>query len=85
MMRYWEMELDVCTPLFIGSGEKITKLDYVYQSSNWMVYMLDEAKWASFLKRARLMNDFTSKVEAFHVILTSEIMGNLQHACIHPT
>ncbi|MDD6923737.1 MAG: type III-A CRISPR-associated RAMP protein Csm5 [Veillonellaceae bacterium] len=64
MMRYWEMELDVCTPLFIGSGEKITKLDYVYQSSNWMVYMLDEAKWASFLKRARLMNDFTSKVEA---------------------
>lgn len=64
MMRYWEMELDVCTPLFIGSGEKITKLDYVYQSSNGMVYMLDEAKWASFLKRARLMNDFTSKVEA---------------------
>ena len=62
MMRYWEMELDVCTPLFIGSGEKITKLDYVYQSSNGMVYMLDEAKWASFLKRARLMNDFTSKV-----------------------
>ncbi|MCI5567461.1 MAG: type III-A CRISPR-associated RAMP protein Csm5 [Veillonellaceae bacterium] len=58
------MELDVCTPLFIGSGEKITKLDYVYQSSNGMVYMLDEAKWASFLKRARLMNDFTSKVEA---------------------
>lgn len=64
MMRYWEMELDVCTPLFIGSGEKITKLDYVYQSSNGMVYMLDEAKWASFLKCARLMNDFTSKVEA---------------------
>lgn len=64
MMRYWEMELDVCTPLFIGSGEKITELDYVYQSSNGMVYMLDEAKWASFLKRARLMNDFTSKVEA---------------------
>ena len=62
MMRYWEMELDVCTPLFIGSGEKITKLDYVYQSSNGMVYMLDEAKWASFLKRARLMNDFASQV-----------------------
>ena len=62
MMRYWEMELDVCTPLFIGSGEKITKLDYVYQPSNGMVYMLDEAKWASFLKRARLMNDFASQV-----------------------
>ena len=62
MMRYWEMELDVCTPLFIGSGEKITKLDYVYQSSNGMVYMLDEAKWASFLKRARLMDDFVSQV-----------------------
>ena len=62
MMRYWEMELDVCTPLFIGSGEKITKLDYVYQPSNGMVYMLDEAKWASFLKRARLMNDFASPV-----------------------
>lgn len=62
MMRYWEMELDICTPLFIGSGEKITKLDYVYQSSNGMVYMLDEAKWASFLKRARLMNDFASQV-----------------------
>ena len=64
MMRYWEMELDVCTPLFIGSGEKITKLDYVYRYNDGKVYMLDEAKWASFLKRARLMNDFTSKVEA---------------------
>ena len=62
MMRYWEMELDVCTPLFIGSGEKITELDYVYRYNDGKVYMLDEAKWASFLKRARLMNDFASQV-----------------------
>lgn len=62
MMRYWEMELDVCTPLFIGSGEKITKLDYVYRYNDGKVYMLDEAKWASFLKRARLMDDFVSQV-----------------------
>ena len=60
-MQYTKMRLRCETPIFIGSGEEYTKMNYFYWDNR--VYYLNEHAWASFLfKRKRnLLNKFTEE------------------------
>lgn len=55
-MKYYECELGVLTPTFVGSGEKIGKIEYYEQEGS--IYFLNEAKWIEFLAEAGIMDDF---------------------------
>ena len=41
--------LEVKTPVSIGNGQKVTVLDYILDSSNQDVYILNQKKWFQYL------------------------------------
>ncbi len=48
-MRYGHLErvelvLRTLSPVFIGSGEKLTKKEYIYDKNDRVIYMLNLAK-----------------------------------------
>lgn len=53
------MELECYSPVHIGSGETYAKSQYVYDSRNNAVYLLNERQWAVFLDEHGLLDAFT--------------------------
>lgn len=52
------------SPLFIGGGEdtKLSRLDYIYDSSKEMIYVLDQKKWINLLEQYKLLDDYLRRV-----------------------
>lgn len=49
-----EMRLHCLAPVHIGSGDKLSKSEYVFHPPSGRVYFLDDAQWLAFLNRRRL-------------------------------
>lgn len=54
----YDVTLTVQAPLFIGSGEKVGKTEYIYLPKDSKVLMLDLKKLANFLTRKRLLQNY---------------------------
>jgi len=58
-MRYGHLErvevvLRTLSPVFIGSGEELTKKEYIYDRNDRVIYMLNLAKLIEYLSKKRL-------------------------------
>ena len=62
--QYYTAALETLTPVHIGCGEKLTKLDYVYSDQTGTVYVLDPMKLFHGLQQYGLLNIFTAGLPA---------------------
>lgn len=76
-MHYWKVSLVCQSPVFVGSGEKFKKSEYIYDKRAGKVYFLDESGWIRFLGRHGIMDDFSNALLAnpFHL----NLFGYLSH------
>ncbi|NLN42002.1 MAG: type III-A CRISPR-associated RAMP protein Csm5 [Clostridiales bacterium] len=62
-MKYGHLErvklkLETLSPVFIGSGESLTKKEYIYDRKTKMIYMLDLGKFIGFLAERSLLKAY---------------------------
>lgn len=76
-MHYWKVSLVCQSPVFVGSGEKFKKSEYIYDKRAGEVHFLDESGWIRFLGRHGIMEDFSNALLAnpFHL----NLFGYLSH------
>lgn len=76
-MHYWKVSLVCRSPVFVGSGEKFKKSEYIYDKRAGEVHFLDESGWIRFLGRHGVMEDFSNALLAnpFHL----NLFGYLSH------
>lgn len=76
-MHYWKVSLVCLSPVFVGSGEKFKKSEYIYDKRAGEVHFLDESGWIRFLGRHGIMEDFSNALLAnpFHL----NLFGYLSH------
>lgn len=76
-MHYWKVSLVCQSPVFVGSGEKFKKSEYIYDKRAGKVHFLDESGWIRFLGRHGIMDDFSNALLAnpFHL----NLFGYLSH------
>ncbi|WP_337514433.1 type III-A CRISPR-associated RAMP protein Csm5 [Dialister succinatiphilus] len=93
-MHYWKVSLVCQSPVFVGSGEKVQKSQYIYDKKAGEVHFLDESGWIRFLGRHGIMDDFSNALLAnpLHLNLFSYLshqdrlcreygsIGNILHA-----
>lgn len=93
-MHYWKVSLVCQSPVFVGSGEKVQKSQYIYDKKSGEVHFLDESGWIRFLGRHGIMDDFSNALLAnpLHLNLFSYLshqdrlcreygsIGNILHA-----
>ena len=70
--------LTCISPVHIGSGETLKAVEYLYDSSQQMLYFLDESKWIKFLFEKNLIDEFAKYVEltAQDSARNEEFIGN---------
>ena len=51
-------EIECLSPVHIGSGDKLTAVEYIFDEKARQVYFLDQARWLQFLYRKRLTDEF---------------------------
>ena len=61
-MHYWKVLMVCNSPVFVGSGEKFMKSQYIYSKDERKVYFLDETGWIRFLNRHGILDDFSSSL-----------------------
>lgn len=76
-MHYWKVSLVCLSPVFVGSGEKFKKSEYIYDKKAGEVYFLDESGWIRFLGRHGIMDDFSNALLANPLHLN--LFGYLSH------
>lgn len=76
-MHYWKVSLVCQSPVFVGSGEKFKKSEYIYDKRAGEVHFLDESGWIRFLGHHGIMEDFSNALLAnpFHL----NLFGYLSH------
>lgn len=53
-----KLKLETLSPVFIGSGESLTKKEYIYDRKTKMIYMLDLGKFIGFLAERSLLKAY---------------------------
>lgn len=76
-MHYWKVSLVCRSPVFVGSGEKFKKSEYIYDKRAGEVHFLDESGWIRFLGRHGIMEDFSNALLANPLHLN--LFGYLSH------
>jgi len=76
-MHYWKVSLVCQSPVFVGSGEKFKKSEYIYDKRAGKVHFLDESGWVRFLGRHGIMDDFANELLSNPVHLN--LFGYLSH------
>lgn len=76
-MHYWKVSLVCQSPVFVGSGEKFKKSEYIYDKRAGKVHFLDESGWIRFLGRHGIMDDFANELLSNPVHLN--LFGYLSH------
>lgn len=76
-MHYWKVSLVCQSPVFVGSGEKFKKSEYIYDKRAGEVHFLDESGWLQFLGRHGIMDNFSNALLANPVHLN--LFGYLSH------
>lgn len=56
MKKYYTLKLKTLSPVHIGCGKEITKMDYVYFEESKKVYKINMIKFASFIESRKLMD-----------------------------
>ena len=57
--KSYRMKLTTLSPIFIGSGEELNQGQYVFDNKNMNVRILDEGKFANFLIKNNLIDDYS--------------------------
>lgn len=58
MLKNYIITLDILSPVYIGSGEEISKKDCLYLNNERKVYILDSLKIFNVLKKAGLLRQY---------------------------
>lgn len=58
-LEVYDLTLTVWAPLFVGSGSKYTKKEYMFNPRSEEVSFLDNEKFFAFLEQHRLMDQYT--------------------------
>lgn len=61
-MHYWKVSLVCNSPVFVGSGEKFMKSQYIYDKNERKVLFLDETGWIRFLTKHGIFDDFSNSL-----------------------
>lgn len=61
--KTYPMQLTVKTPMFIGGGETMVRMDYILDQRNRKIHVLDEAKFISFLADTNSLDIYSSYIE----------------------
>ena len=59
--KYFEIEC--LSPVHIGSGDKLTAAEYIFDEKARQVYFVDQAQWVQFLFRKKLTDEFSRYIE----------------------
>lgn len=70
MMKYYMVTLETLAPVYVGSGEEISKIDYAYSEQTGIVYVMDSYKLFSGLQEHHLLEKFEKSLNG-KVSLTS--------------
>lgn len=64
--------LEVITPVSIGNGQEVTVLDYILDSSNQDVYILNQKKWFQYLDSLHKLTDYEAYIKRYTLKQTKE-------------
>lgn len=59
-LKIYQATLELQAPLFIGSGEQISKKEYLYVARENRIYILNLQKFANYLDEKNLLNHYQS-------------------------
>ena len=76
-LQIFDLTLNVWAPLFVGNGSSCTKKEYMYNTRNGKVSLLDEQKFFSFL----VERDLVDKYEQFMLSDQSNLWAFLTKDC----
>ena len=58
-----DFEIECLSPVHIGSGDKLTAAEYIFDEKARQVYFVDQAQWIQFLFRKKLTDEFSRYIE----------------------
>ena len=58
--KLYKMKLTTLSPVFIGNGEEISQGQYVFDNQKMIVRILDENKFANFLNKNNLIDEYSN-------------------------
>lgn len=61
-LKAYKMKLTTLSPVFVGSGEKLSSLDYIYDFSRGELKLIDEQRFSKFLLKNNLLDDFMNYI-----------------------
>lgn len=64
--------LEVITPVSIGNGQEVTVFDYILDSSNQDVYILNQKKWFQYLDSLHKLTDYEAYIKCYTLKQTKE-------------
>ena len=64
--------LEVITPVSIGNGQEVTVFDYILDSSNQDVYILNQKKWFQYLDSLHKLTDYEAYIKRYTLKQTKE-------------
>lgn len=64
--------LEVITPVSIGNGQEVTVFDYILDSSNQDVYILNQKKWFQYLDSLHKLTDYEVYIKRYTLKQTKE-------------
>lgn len=56
--KYYEIEVEVLTPVFVGNGEEITKKEYAYNPDTKNIYVIDHEKLFKVLNKKNILKSY---------------------------
>ena len=64
--------LEVISPVSIGNGQEVTVFDYILDSSNQDVYILNQKKWFQYLDSLQKLTDYEAYIKCYTLKQTEE-------------
>ena len=58
--KSYKMKLTTLSPVFVGSEEELNQGQYIFDNANMIVKILDENKFANFLNKNNLINEYSN-------------------------
>ena len=58
-----DFEIECLSPVHIGSGDKLTAAEYIFDEKARQVYFVDQAQWIQFLFRKKLTDECSRYIE----------------------
>jgi len=64
-MKYYKLTLETLSPVHIGSGDSIGKMEFVNSKKDKRVYVIDQAKLFKYLNKYALLNSYESLLNTY--------------------